>query len=56
LTHVNAKPTHARKDAHGCGPLQRDLADALHYEQLFYLYMGGTLVLGFYLAYAGFST
>jgi len=27
----------------------------LHYEDLFYLYMGVTLVLGLYLTYAGFS-
>ena len=26
-----------------------------HYEQLFYFYMGGTLVLGSYLTIAGFS-
>jgi len=31
------------------------LVDALHYEELFYLYMGITLVLGLYLTYAGFS-
>ncbi|MGA7808060.1 hypothetical protein [Bradyrhizobium sp.] len=31
------------------------LFDAMHYEQLFYFYMGGTLVLGLYLAYSGFS-
>jgi hypothetical protein len=31
------------------------LFQALDYEQLFYIYMGGTLVLGAYLAYAGFS-
>ena len=29
--------------------------NALHYEDLFYLYMGVTLVLGLYLTYAGFS-
>ena len=29
--------------------------DALRYEQFFYVYMGVTLVLGLYLAYAGFS-
>ena len=28
---------------------------ALRYEELFYLYMGVTLVLGLYLAFAGFS-
>jgi len=31
------------------------LFEALRYEQLFYFYMGGTLVLGLYLAYAGFN-
>jgi len=31
------------------------LVEALHYEELFYLYMGATLVLGLYLTYAGFS-
>ena len=31
------------------------LFDALRYEELFYLYMGATLVLGLYLTYAGFS-
>jgi hypothetical protein len=31
------------------------LVDALHYEDLFYLYMGATLVLGLYLTYAGYS-
>jgi len=31
------------------------LIDALRYEQLFYVYMGGTLVLGLYLAWAGFT-
>ena len=29
--------------------------NALHYKDLFYLYMGVTLVLGLYLTYAGFS-
>src|SRR6516165_7413129 len=29
--------------------------EALRYEQLFYLYMGATLLLGLYLTYAGFS-
>ena len=32
------------------------LFDAMHYEQLFYLYMGGTLILGLYLTYSGFSS
>jgi len=27
----------------------------MRYEELFYLYMGATLVLGLYLTYAGFS-
>ena len=31
------------------------LFEALRYEDLFYVYMGATLVLGLYLAYAGFS-
>lgn len=31
------------------------LVDALHYEEFFYLYVGATLALGFYLSYAGFS-
>jgi hypothetical protein len=31
------------------------LFEALRYEQLFYFYMGATLVLGLYLTYAGFS-
>ena len=31
------------------------LLDVLHYERLFYFYMGGTLVLGLYLAWMGFS-
>ena len=31
------------------------LFEGLRYEQLFYLYMSGTLVLGLYLTYAGFS-
>jgi hypothetical protein len=31
------------------------LVEALRYEQLFYFYMGGTLVLGLYLTSAGFS-
>ena len=31
------------------------LVEALRYEQLFYLYMDGTLVLGLYLTWAGFS-
>jgi hypothetical protein len=31
------------------------LVEALRYEQLFYFYMGGTLVLGLYLTWAGFS-
>jgi len=31
------------------------LFEALRYEQLFYVYMGGTLILGLYLTYAGFS-
>ena len=31
------------------------LFEALRYEELFYLYMGATLILGLYLAYAGFS-
>jgi hypothetical protein len=31
------------------------LFEALRYEQLFYFYMGGTLVLGLYLTYAGFN-
>lgn len=30
------------------------LVEALRYEQLFYFYMGGTLVLGLYLTWAGF--
>jgi hypothetical protein len=29
--------------------------EALRYEQLFYLYMGATLLLGLYLTYAGFT-
>ena len=31
------------------------LVDALRYEELFYFYMGITLLLGLYLTYAGFS-
>jgi hypothetical protein len=31
------------------------LVEALRYEQLFYFYLGGTLVLGLYLTRAGFS-
>jgi hypothetical protein len=31
------------------------LFDALQYERRFYFYMGGTLVLGLYLTFAGFS-
>ena len=31
------------------------LFEALRYEQLFYLYMGATLLLGLYLTYAGFT-
>jgi hypothetical protein len=31
------------------------LFEALQYERLFYFYMGGTLVLGLYLTFAGFS-
>jgi hypothetical protein len=31
------------------------LFETLRYEQLFYVYMGGTLILGLYLTYAGFS-
>ena len=31
------------------------LFEALRYEQLFYVYMGATLILGLYLTYAGFS-
>jgi len=31
------------------------LVEVLRYEQLFYFYMGGTLVLGLYLTWAGFS-
>jgi hypothetical protein len=31
------------------------LVEALRYEQLFYFYMGGTLVLGLYLTWMGFS-
>jgi ABC-type arginine/histidine transport system permease subunit len=31
------------------------LFEALRYEQLFYVYMGTTLILGLYLTYAGFS-
>ena len=31
------------------------LIEALRYEKHFYLYMGGTLILGLYLAYAGFN-
>ncbi len=31
------------------------LFNALRYEERFYLYMGGTLVLGLYLTLAGFS-
>jgi hypothetical protein len=31
------------------------LFEALRYEQLFYVYMGGTLILGLYLTLAGFS-
>jgi len=27
----------------------------LHYEDYFYVYMGGTLILGLYLTYAGFT-
>ena len=32
------------------------LFEALQYERLFYFYMAGTLVLGLYLTFAGFST
>jgi len=32
------------------------LFEALQYERLFYFYMGGTLVLGLYLTFAGFTT
>jgi len=32
------------------------LFEALRYEQFFYFYMGGTLILGLYLTLAGFST
>jgi len=32
------------------------LFNALHYERLFHLYMGATLILGLYLAVTGFST
>jgi hypothetical protein len=32
------------------------LFDALRYEQGFYFYMGGTLLLGLYLSVAGFGT
>jgi len=31
------------------------LFEALRYEQLFYVYMSATLILGLYLTYAGFS-
>jgi hypothetical protein len=31
------------------------LFEALRYEELFYVYMGATLILGLYLTYAGFS-
>jgi len=31
------------------------LVEALRYEQLFYFYMGGTLVLGLYLTWLGFG-
>lgn len=31
------------------------LVEVLHYEQLFYFYMGGALVLGLYLTWAGFA-
>jgi len=31
------------------------LFEALRYEQLFYFYMGATLLLGLYLTYAGFT-
>ncbi len=31
------------------------LFEALHYEQLFYFYMGATLLLGLYLTYAGYG-
>jgi hypothetical protein len=31
------------------------LFESLRYERLFYFYMGGTLILGLYLTYAGFS-
>ncbi len=31
------------------------LFEALRYEELFYVYMGATLVLGLFLTYAGFS-
>ena len=31
------------------------LFEALRYDQLFYFYMGATLLLGLYLTYAGFS-
>ena len=33
----------------------RKLFEALQYEERFYFYMGGTLVLGLYLTFAGFS-
>jgi hypothetical protein len=31
------------------------LFEAVQYERLFYFYMAGTLVLGLYLTFAGFS-
>ena len=31
------------------------LFNALQYDERFYVYMGGTLVLGLYLTFAGFS-
>ena len=31
------------------------LFEALRYEQLFYVYMGATLILGLYLTFAGLS-
>ena len=31
------------------------LFEALRYEELFYVYMGATLVLGLFMTYAGFS-
>jgi len=35
--------------------MQRSALRALHYEERFYLYLGGTLILGLYLTIAGFS-